>query len=504
VQFQSDCLGNVVALPNSGDVVGGKYLVQRLLGTGAMGAVFEVSHCVTEKRFAIKWLLAEAASEGGVKRFTREAQVAGRFEHPNVVEVYDIGQQDDSFYMVMELLEGESLAERLERVGRMSVSETLAIAIPCMEGVAAAHSAGIVHRDLKPANIYLRGARGREPELPKVLDFGISKMSSRTEIPEATLTERGAVMGTPYYMAPEQMRGHKVDERVDVYAFGVILYEMLSGRRPFAAATYADLVFQVMAGTPTPLRELAPNLPPGLAPIVARAMARVPDARFASVQALIHALASFHPELAGTLIESATRPRAEPDQRSALGQSDRPSNTQLLETTRGTQRSRRVALALGALGILVGIAYMFVRQEQPEPSLAEPAAVSGAAISGYAPADKPELQPPNAGSPVLAVQPRAALPPPTSAALVPALQDASVATLPVAVPAVLPPAPERKRGRLASPTRAAAFVGSNPQLGNTAVSPMPSGSVQFRPTIRLDREDFSTEPDVKTKPKLPR
>jgi len=283
------------ALPKSGDIVGGKYRVERKLGSGGMGAVFEVTHRVTNKRFAIKWLLPEVATEdGALKRFMREAQVAGRFEHPNVVEVYDIGQDGSSFYMVMELLEGESLADRISRARRLTPQQALVLLVPCMEGVAAAHGAGIIHRDLKPANLFVVAARGREAEHGKVLDFGISKLSSTPGIPDATLTRAGAVMGTPHYMAPEQMRAQPVDERADVYAFGVILYEALTGQRPFDAQTFADLVLKVLAEPAKPLRQHLPEIPAGLSDVVMRAMAREPENRFANLRELMDALEPYY------------------------------------------------------------------------------------------------------------------------------------------------------------------------------------------------------------------
>ena len=284
-------MGNAAALPEPGDIVGGKYRVERKLGSGGMGAVFEVTHRVTHKRFAVKWLLPDiAANDGAVKRFIREAQVAGRFVHPNVVEVYDLGQDDGSFYMVMELLSGESLAERLERVGRLSVQDACELLVPCMEGVAAAHAAGIIHRDLKPANIFVCAARGRSAEEAKVLDFGVSKLSAKPGIIDATLTHAGALLGTPHYMAPEQLRGHPVDLRADVYAFGVILYQALSGQRPFDADSYADLVLHVMTEPPKPLRDLTPKVPAGVASAIAKAMSRDKEARFADLSQLIAAL----------------------------------------------------------------------------------------------------------------------------------------------------------------------------------------------------------------------
>src|SRR5689334_13141489 len=193
----------MTTVPVTGDIISGKYRVERTLGTGGMGTVFEAVHQVTGKRFAVKWLLPDLSSHGdAVKRFIREAQVAGRFEHPNIVEVYDVGQERGSFFMVMELLQGESLASRLRNRGRFTPEQACAVMIPCLRGVARAHEAGVVHRDLKPDNIFLCSASPERPERPKVLDFGISKVAEAAGDVGSSITKTGVVMGTPHYMAP--------------------------------------------------------------------------------------------------------------------------------------------------------------------------------------------------------------------------------------------------------------------------------------------------------------
>lgn len=282
--------GPQAALPAPGDIVADKYRIERTLGMGGMGAVFEVTHCVTHKRFAIKWLLAATTeSELDAKRFIREAQIAGRIKHPNVVEVYDIYQQPSGVFLVMELLEGESLESRLTRQTRLGVAEAMRISLGIMEGVAAAHAAGVVHRDIKPANIFLCRGRGDEVQ-PKVVDFGVSRSSSLPGFSDLTTTRSGTVFGTPHYMAPEQMRAQPVDERTDVYALGITLYQVLAGSRPYDAATYPELVLKIAAGSAAPLATLVPNLPDGLAAIVKRAMDPEPSARFPSVEAFMRAL----------------------------------------------------------------------------------------------------------------------------------------------------------------------------------------------------------------------
>jgi serine/threonine protein kinase len=280
------------ALPQPGDTIAGKYVLERVIGEGGMSVVYGATHRVTGKRFAIKWMLPDETATSGdtVRRFIREAQVAGLFQHPNVVEVYDVGQVSSSFYMVMEWLDGESLAARLERSGAMSFGDVCQYLIPCMHGVIEAHSAGIVHRDLKPANIFLCRAMHHTPERPKVLDFGIAKISKQLSELNSLVTKSGVLIGTPHYLSPEQLRNQPIDHRTDVYALGVIMYQLLSGQLPFPADNFGQLVLEIATGTPIPLRERVPGLPVGVPEVVAKAMAREPADRFQDVRELALAL----------------------------------------------------------------------------------------------------------------------------------------------------------------------------------------------------------------------
>jgi len=284
------------AIPQLGDTIGGKYRVERALGRGGMGAVFEVTHCVTQKHFAIKWLMSEpSSSNDAVTRFVREAQVAGRCEHRNIVEVYDIDRHNGQLFMVMELLKGESLAERLIRCSTgISYREACRLLVPCIEAIAEAHASGIIHRDLKPANLFISQARGREAEFAKVLDFGVSRfVTPDGHMDVSQQTRSGAIIGTPFYMAPEQMRGHSIDARADVYSMGVTLYETLAGTRPYDATSYGDLLLKVTEAKPKHIADVVPGLPRPLCDVVARAMATDPGKRFSSMNDLARALEPF-------------------------------------------------------------------------------------------------------------------------------------------------------------------------------------------------------------------
>jgi serine/threonine-protein kinase len=269
-------------------VIDGKYRVRGVLGRGGMGTVFEAERLSIGGVVAIKVLHPDRARDAkAVRRFYKEARAAAAIGHPNICEVHDLGGlTDGSPYLVMERLVGETLAVRLTRQTVLQVDEAIDVLVQVLSALAAAHEKGIVHRDIKPENIFLAERIGCPP-FAKVLDFGISKVIALDgDIRDETrLTDHGVVMGTPSYMSPEQARGDRnLDERVDIYACGVILYEALTGRRPFPGRDPRTLLLQILTTTPPLASELRPGLPLGLDAVITRALARPRDDRYRTAQ----------------------------------------------------------------------------------------------------------------------------------------------------------------------------------------------------------------------------
>jgi serine/threonine-protein kinase len=269
-----------------GGVLGGKYQLERILGEGGMGVVFEATHTWTSRRVAVKLLHPELSRDKSVaQRFLQEARSAAAIQHPNVVDVLDMGAEaDGTVYLVLELLEGEDLASRLAR-GSMSLVETLNVLMPVMGALASAHDRGIIHRDLKPENIFLHQEQGSLQ--PKVLDFGLAKV---IEQDRNNKTRSGIIMGTPHYLAPEQARADKnLGPPADVWAMGVLLYECISGELPFYADNATGVIIKVCSEDPPPLGERA-HVPREIEYVVHRALARDIADRFPDMRALAVAL----------------------------------------------------------------------------------------------------------------------------------------------------------------------------------------------------------------------
>jgi serine/threonine-protein kinase len=267
-----------------GDTIEGKYRIVRLLGEGGMGAVYEGENVRIHRKVAIKVLHAAVAAKADVvQRFEREAQAAGRIGSEHIVEVLDLGNlPEGDRFMVMEYLDGESLGERIKRKKRLAPQEVGHILHQLLEGLAAAHAAEIIHRDLKPDNVFLMASKGGQKDFVKVLDFGVSKFNALDS--EMSMTRTGAVMGTPFYMSPEQARGGKVDTRSDLYSVGVVVYQAVTGRVPFHAETFNELVFKIALESCEPAELVVPGLDPAFAALIVRAMVRDPAGRFQTAQ----------------------------------------------------------------------------------------------------------------------------------------------------------------------------------------------------------------------------
>jgi serine/threonine-protein kinase len=288
---------SVATVPvREGDVLAGKYRVERVLGVGGMGVVVAARHVTLEERVAIKFVLPEQLhNPEAVARFLREARNAVRIRSEHVARVTDVGTLESGApYMVMEYLEGRDLAAVLEASGPLPVGWVVQIVLQACEALAEAHALGIVHRDLKPSNLFLLTRPDGSP-LVKVLDFGISK-SIVGAGGDVQITKTSAALGSPAYMAPEQMtRAKDVDARADVWALGVILYELLGGRLPFQGDTVPEVCVRIATEAHAPLCALRPDVPPGVSEIVDRCLAKSPAARFGSVAELARALAPFGP-----------------------------------------------------------------------------------------------------------------------------------------------------------------------------------------------------------------
>ena len=291
--------------PQPGDLINGKYRLIRLIGDGGMGSVFEARHEYLGTVVALKFLHMELASRPGlVARFLREARLSASIKSDHIARVTDVDQgSDGAAYLVMELLEGESLRTLLDREGRLSPKVALDYTLQMLDGLEAAHAIGVVHRDLKPENVFIvTTAKG---PLVKLLDFGIAKLRSSKEL-QGGLTRPGVMMGTPEYMAPEQAyAADSVDVRADVFSVGAILYEMLSGKRPAEGDDPLEIAAFIMAQKVPRLSQVEQTIPDPLADVVHRAMAPMPADRFTTVGELRSALTS----ASGSLPPATRSPR---------------------------------------------------------------------------------------------------------------------------------------------------------------------------------------------------
>jgi serine/threonine-protein kinase len=276
-----------------GEILHGKYRVERVIGQGGMGAVVSATHLQLEQTVAIKFLYTHAQNHPeALARFQREARAAVKLKSEHVARVIDVGQLEATGapFIVMEFLEGQDLADVILARGSLPSHEAVSFVLQACEAVGEAHTLGIVHRDLKPKNLFLTTTAKGLP-LVKVLDFGISKLMTGDDL---SLTRTQTVIGSPNYMSPEQLRSARdVDQRADIWALGAILYELLTAHVPFPAETVTQLTAMVIADPPTPIESYRTDLTDGLKAVVAKCLAKARDDRYATVEELATALLPF-------------------------------------------------------------------------------------------------------------------------------------------------------------------------------------------------------------------
>jgi eukaryotic-like serine/threonine-protein kinase len=340
----------------------GNYRVTQLIGEGGMGVVYLAEHPAIGRRAAVKVLRPGLTDNPELaKRFFNEARAANAIRHPGIVEVFDSGTLPTGVsYIVMELLEGESLSARLRRVGRLPVADTRKLGAQIAGALAAAHAAGIVHRDLKPDNLFLvPDERDLSIEMVKILDFGIAKLGMDASRTSSVRTRTGSVMGTPAYMSPEQCRGTKeVDWRTDIYALGVILYEMVCGRPPFVSEGFGEMVHLHISAEPPAPRSIEPGVPADLERIIMRCLIKEPNER-------LQTMAELQGLLSGRPPSRTTMPKRAPIVPAPIAPTPLPPQAPTTFTQAahaadlGTDvvRGRRKGpvIALGALAIGVGL-----------------------------------------------------------------------------------------------------------------------------------------------------
>jgi eukaryotic-like serine/threonine-protein kinase len=326
-----------------GQTIAGKYHIERLVGSGGMGAVYEALNLSINKRVALKFLFRDDAIDSdSAARFQREAEAASAVNSAHIVQIFDAGTSEHGRpYLVMELLEGADLRHRLKRAGRLPLEEVVVIAKQLLRALGRAHAAGIVHRDLKPDNIFIC-PRDDDPLFVKVLDFGISKVVSAHA---DTLTRRGTVLGTAHYMSPEQAQAFSdVDGRADLFSLGAIMYEALAGRPPHIGKTFEAVLIHVCTTAADDIREHAPNVPEAIAQVIAKSIERDRDHRYQSAHEFALALEQCVPDLYHFRLrsESLPSPSAQPRE-SAFADTEQSETPPLSDTAESSlTRSTRV------------------------------------------------------------------------------------------------------------------------------------------------------------------
>ena len=379
--------------PRVGTVLSERYRVLKRLGEGGMGTVYLAEHCTINKKLAIKVLSAEFSHKQDlVDRFLQEARAASMIQQENVVEITDFGSTPDgSVYFVMEYLKGEDLSDTVKRVGPLGWARVKPIMLQICGALQSAHDAGIIHRDMKPENCY-RVKRSGTDDFIKVLDFGIAKVTSEEGDGGKGLTRTGMIFGTPEYMSPEQAQGAKPDHRVDVYATGVIMYELLTGRVPFTADTFMGILTKHMFEAPDAPSVIAPNadISPDVEAIILKAMQKDRELRFSSMSEMAAAIEAVGTGAAAVAVvsENIARPDdGEMDFSGGIRSTYPPDASVALE---GGQKSKTGVIVGGIVGLaaVAGVSIFLMGRSEAEPAPTEaPVAVAAA------PTPEPEPEP---------------------------------------------------------------------------------------------------------------
>lgn len=429
-------------MQSAGDIVAGKYRLERELDRGGMGSVWVARHLELDAPVALKFVQQLPDEARALVRFKREARAAALLRGPHIVHVHDYGTDGGMPYLAMELLKGETLRERLEREGRCSRELTVSIAVQVGKAMKVAHDAGVVHRDIKPSNLFF--ARWGDEEVLKVLDFGIAKYAEAQGGNTGSTTSLGAVIGTPSYMSPEQARGDDVDLRSDLWSLAVVLYRSLVGTEPFVVANAAQVVARICTQDFTPPSRQVPELDRAVDAFFDRAFALSPQQRFASADELVSAFVSalgMHSAALPAPVRSASPPAIDatlPSASAPSPQAPAPSAAAVsVPSTVGTSvpnaasvprsTSRRLAaiVTTASAALLAALLVLVLRGEQPAvggqpaatPSVVPPAAATGKALMlqpDLAPAAPPPSVVPSTPKPTTLAPPRKKAPPAAS------------------------------------------------------------------------------------------
>lgn len=462
-----------------GTTIAGRYKVESLLGSGGMGSVYLVQHAAMRKRYALKVLNSQTAQQPEmVARFEREALAAAHIDHPNIAVAIDFGKTEDgAFFLVLEYLEGQRLRDALA-AGPMDVRRALHITRQIASALERTHQQGIIHRDLKPDNIMLV-SRQKDRDFVKVLDFGLAKVEKvepGSDAPAQVLTKLGTVCGTPKYMAPEQCVGESLDGRADLYALGLILFEMLTGVHPFASDDISRTIRHQLTTPTPPFSRVAPNVrvPASLEAVVMRLTAKQPENRYDSATALLAALAEVA-EKEGILPPEPSAVGMPPSATAAPTPADQPGSVQALsaadvrvEPSLSTEGATRPAIAKPEAAVTVHS--IDIVSEKLLPAAAQDQTLPPAAAKVMQPAAAPAAVPAKV-SPGAADKTRPAMAAATLAAFSAAapVRTDDAAPAPNQQTSGLPPALLALHGRLPAPLRQ---VSPPVVLGGAAVCAM--------------------------------